>query len=115
MKRSGTMMTELILIVAVIGILATVAIPNFLSMTQSGFDASARSAGRNAKLAEEVWYSDQGGLTPSYTSSLDDLLSVDRNLTDDTEVTFTFGTCNTSGFTLWTEHTQGSTQYRFTD
>jgi hypothetical protein len=88
-------------------------VPNFISHRGQAYDSSARSAGRNAKLAEEVWYSDQMGAFPSYTGELDDLLTVDRNLTDDPDVTFTFYFANQTGFTLSTSSFAG-TGFEFT-
>ncbi len=93
-----------------------IAIPNFISLRAKAYDASAKSAGRNAKLAEEVLFNERGGdVSGAYTDELADLLSYDRNLTDDTEVTFTFGQCNNLGYTFTTQHARGSNTYLFTD
>lgn len=92
--------------------LSSTTLPNFISFRGQAYDNSAQSAGRNAKLAEEVWYNEQGGPFPSYTDQLSDLLTVDHNLNDDPNVTFAFGVCNSSGFILWTEHALG-TGYQF--
>ncbi len=81
------------------------------------YPASARSAGRNAKLAQEVRFSElkEKDSTPIYSSNLDELLSYDRNLTDDTEVTFTFISATTSGFTFETIHKRCGEAFTFTE
>ena len=93
------------IVVAIIGILALIAIPNFMDLRARAYDSSAISAGRNAKLAEEVYYQNSGGDQGSgYTNKLTSLLDVDPNLADDGEVDWEFGTCNFSGYTYTTWH-----------
>ena len=95
---------------------ALIAIPNFVALRSKAYDASAQSAGRNAKLAEEVYYNDHGGdISGGYTSNLRDLLVYDRNLSDDLSVTFSFVKCDTSGYTFTTKHDSGKTIYTWTD
>ncbi len=87
------------------------------------YDASAKSAGRNAKLAQEVCFDGEKcpGLcrlpefSRAYYNDLSDLLSFDKNITDDPEVTFTFGECNCTGYTFTTQHTKSTNTFIFTD
>lgn len=103
-------------LVTLVGVGALIAIPNFIALRAKAYDASAQSAGRNAKIAEEVYYQnsfgDNGG---SYLASLKDLLEWDKNLTDDPEVTFIFGGCDTSGYTFTTSHAKGRQPFNYTD
>ncbi len=117
MHKKGFTLIELMIVVAIIGILALIAIPNFLSLRARAYNASAKSAGRNAKLAQEVWFNEKGGdISGGYSSDLAELLSYDRNLTDDNDVTFVFGSCDTSGYTYTTQHANGQgTTFLFTD
>jgi type IV pilus assembly protein PilA len=108
MRNKGFTLIELMIVVAIIGILALIAIPNFINLRQKAYDASARSAGRNAKLAEEVYYNDRTEKAGNYTTALSTLLTIDKNLTDDAAVTFSFIAANISGFTLYTQHQSGS-------
>jgi len=113
MRNKGFTLIELMIVVAIIGILALIAIPNFINLRQKAYDASAKSAGRNAKLAEEVYYNDRTTSAGNYTSDLADLLAYDKNLTDDPGVTFTFEYASDSGFTLNTVHDNGSPSLTF--
>ena len=116
MNKKGFTLIELMIVVAIIGILALIAIPNFISLRARAYNASSRSAGRNAKLSQEVWFNEAGGdISGGYTDQLSDLLSFDKNLTDDTDVTFIFGDCNTVGYTYTTQHSNGSQTFLFTD
>jgi len=79
-------------------------LPN-VQLKAKAYNASARSAGYNAKIAQELYYQngggDEGGI---YPDNLEKLLYWDKNLTDDPCVTFVFGTCNNSGYTYTTHH-----------
>jgi type IV pilus assembly protein PilA len=47
---------ELLVVVAIIGILAAIAIPQFMAYRQKGYDAQAVSDLRNAARAEEAYF-----------------------------------------------------------
>jgi hypothetical protein len=104
-------------IVPLAGLLALIAVPNFISLRGRAYDSVAQSAGFNAKIAEEVLFESTGGEGKGhYTDNLAELLVWDKNLTDDPGVTFVFGRCNSQGYTFTTKHKDGTGQsYTFTD
>jgi prepilin-type N-terminal cleavage/methylation domain-containing protein len=104
----GYSLVELMVLVAVIGILVIVAIPNYLHMRQKANDASAKSAGKNIQVALEVYYNKDTDAFGSYTDDLGELMRIDRNLMDDPGVTFVFQHASTSGYSLYTLHHDGT-------
>jgi prepilin-type N-terminal cleavage/methylation domain-containing protein len=107
----GFTLIELMIVVAIIGILALIAIPNFINLRKRAYNASAESAGRNAKTAQEIYYQDYG----TYSDDMAELLVFDRNLTDDADVTFTFAGADIEGFTYTTSHFRGDRSFRWSD
>ena len=57
-NSKGFTLIELLIVVVIIGILATIAIPQFASTKEKAFDASAKSDIRNAMSAMEAYYTD---------------------------------------------------------
>ena len=103
--------------IAIIGILALIAIPNFVSLRAKAYNASASSAGYNAKIAQELYFQNSmtGRQDGTYADNLAALLKWDKLLTDDPNVTFTFGDCNSEGYTYTTTHANGDNSMEFTD
>jgi len=56
----GFTLIELLVVILIIGILAAIAIPSFLSQKDKAGDASAKSFARNMQTAEETYFTDNG-------------------------------------------------------
>ncbi len=114
-NEKGFTIIELLVAIAIIGILALIAIPHFLELRRKSLDRVAMAVGMNANAAEELHYTLQGNSVKSYTTNLNTLLNYDKNLTEHTYVTLNFLYGSTDGFTLYTKHMNGTGKtYMFT-
>ncbi len=126
--RSYFSLAQVAVLVAIISILSLISIPNFISLRARAYGASAKSAGRNAVLAVHVLHGegripgelvgrpaqpDEPAKADGAVDILKMLLSYDRNLTDDPDVTFTFMSMNASGYSFETRHENADTPYEF--
>ncbi|MCP4350099.1 MAG: prepilin-type N-terminal cleavage/methylation domain-containing protein [Desulfobacterales bacterium] len=56
-KEQGFTLYELMIVIAVIGIIAAIAIPNFLKYRARSYEAAAKSDAKNAYTAAQVFFS----------------------------------------------------------
>ena len=70
-RRKGFMLLELIIVVAIIGILAAVAIPNLVGMTDEAKVAKIQSDLSTIGTAMEVYHVKKGGTYPDNLSVLE--------------------------------------------
>ena len=108
----GFTLIELMIVVAVLSILSLVAIPNFMALRENAYDAVAKYAGKSAQICEHAYHQFHG---EKWADSLEQLMEIDRNLTDDAAVTFNFIEVNNSGFTLYVRHQNSKTIFTFND
>ncbi|MCD6305534.1 MAG: prepilin-type N-terminal cleavage/methylation domain-containing protein [Deltaproteobacteria bacterium] len=101
--EKGFTLIELMIVIAIIGILAAIAIPQFSSYRKRAFNSAAQSDLKNAATAEEAYYVD------NQTYGADD----DLNLNTSTNVTVTAaGDGNT--YKIVAYHSKGDKTYTLT-
>ena len=104
--ESGFTLIELLVVVLIIGILAAIAIPSFLSQRQKAQDAESKTDARTGQTAQETWFTNEN----AYTADVADLKGVEKTLNGSTLTAATAaGTGTTATFTVTATSKSGNT------
>ena len=106
-NQKGFTLIELMIVIAIIGILAAIAIPQFNSYRKRALDSSAQSDLRNAATAQEAYYVDE----TTYCSTTSTLIGATYGLYLSDKTVFTITSANASTYVMGAYHPLGSKSY----
>jgi type IV pilus assembly protein PilA len=104
--QKGFTLIELMIVIAIIGILAAIAIPQFSAYRKRSYNSAAQSDLRNAATAQEAYYVDE----ETYTGTIGNLVGTYGLYTSEKVVFFSVAGDVTS-YTMFAYHTSGDKTY----
>ena len=105
-NEEGFTLIELMIVIAIIGILAAIAIPQFSAYRVRSYNASANADLRNLATAQEAFFVDE----QHYCSTVADLVGNYGAITSK-NVTLSIGTVNTTEYFMRGYHSSGDKTY----
>ena len=109
-NQKGFSLVELLVVVAIIGILSTIAVPQYSEYRKRAYDSAARSDVRNIITAQEMYYLDNN----RYTANLGDLQGFKPS--SGVQVTVSVSNVNSTEAQAWqvkANHPRGSANKQF--
>jgi type IV pilus assembly protein PilA len=107
-NEKGFTLIELMIVIAIIGILAAIAIPQFSAYRRRSYNSAAQSDLRNAATAQEAYFVDHS----TYTSNVADLTGAGGlSQTARVNITITAGSTNAVNYAMTAYHNAGNKTY----
>ncbi|RLB80627.1 MAG: pilus assembly protein [Deltaproteobacteria bacterium] len=106
-NEKGFTLIELMIVIAIIGILAAIAIPQFSAYRTRSYNSAAESDLRNAATAQEAYYVDN----QNYCGTVADLTGSSYGLYLSDGVTLAIDSANTTGYVMRAWHQSGNNSF----
>ena len=106
-NQEGFTLIELMIVIAIIGILAAIAIPQFSAYRTRSFNSAAAADIRNAATAQEAYFVDN----QDYCATIANLTGSTYGLYTSDNVTVAITAATTSGYTMTSSHSSGDKTY----
>ena len=106
-NEKGFTLIELMIVIAIIGILAAIAIPQFSAYRKRSYNSGAMSDLRNAATAQEAYYADYS----TYTTTIALIQGASYGLYTSKDVAMAIPGGNTDGYTMTAYHSAGDITY----
>jgi type IV pilus assembly protein PilA len=105
--QKGFTLIELMIVIAIIGILAAIAIPQFSAYRQKAYNSKAIADLRNAATAQEAYFVDE----QTYCSTTGPLIGHPYGLYLSDKVAFSINTATVNNYVMEAYHPSGSATY----
>jgi type IV pilus assembly protein PilA len=103
-NERGFTLIELMLVIAIIGILAAIAIPQFSAYRTKSYNSAARADLRNAITVQEAYFLDKN----TYSAAVADLLGAPYGLFISKSVNVSIAAASVTGYTMTAFHSSGN-------
>jgi len=102
-NQKGFTLIELMIVIAIIGILAAIAIPQFSAYRKRSYNAAAQADLRNAATAQEAYFVDE----QTYATAVGTLVPATYGLVTSQNVSLSVASANASTYQMTSYHSSG--------